>query len=87
MGRVVFELAGFFFLPFLAYALFLVWHYRNPREVKRVFSQKAFVIQSLIGLALMLIALLAVGFLDQPHKGGYSPAVFKDGQLVPGRVQ
>lgn len=87
MARIVFELAGFFLLPFVSYAIFLIWHYRNPREVKRVFSQKAFAVQSLIGLALMLVVMLAIGVLDERHRGGYSPAIFKDGKLVPGSVQ
>ncbi|MCA0406697.1 MAG: DUF6111 family protein [Proteobacteria bacterium] len=87
MPRIIFELSGFFFLPFLAYAVFLMWSEKHPRAAKRVLHAKALQIQALIGLAFVVAALLVAG-LGDPHKtGAYSPAVFKDGKVVPGRVQ
>lgn len=87
MARVIFEIGGFFFLPFLAYAAFVIWEGKHPREAKKIFEKKAFLIQTIIGLALMATVLLVFGFTDAPHKGAYQPAVFKDGQLVPGTIQ
>ncbi len=86
MGRIVFELSGFFLLPFLAYAAFLVWSEKHPRAARRVLHARALQVQALIGLALVVAVLLVSG-LAQPHRtGGYSPAVFRDGKVVPGAV-
>lgn len=87
MARVIFEVGGFFFLPFLAYAIFVVWVGKHPREAKKIFEKKAFLIQTIIGLALMAAVLLFLGFTDTPQKGAYQPAVFKDGKLVPGSIE
>ncbi|MGL5447583.1 MAG: DUF6111 family protein [Rhabdaerophilum sp.] len=87
MARVIFELAGFFFLPFLAYAAFVIWMGKHPREAKKIFEKKAFLIQTIIGLALMAGVLLFLGISDQAQVGAYRPAVFKDGKLVPGSIQ
>jgi heme/copper-type cytochrome/quinol oxidase subunit 1 len=87
MARVIFELAGFFFVPFLAYAAFVIWVGKHPREAKKIFEKKAFLIQTIIGLALMAGVLLFLGFTDAPNRGAYQPAVFKDGKLVPGSIQ
>lgn len=87
MGRIIFELSGFFLLPFLCYAGFLMWVHKHPKAAKQIFKSKALVIQSLIGLALVAVVLLLIGFVEVPHQGGYAPAVFKDGKLIPGRVE
>ena len=87
MGRILFELSGFFALPFLCYAGFLIWQHKHPRAAKAIFKSKALIIQSLIGLVLVASVLLLIGFLEESHKGGYAPAVFRDGKLIPGRVE
>jgi heme A synthase len=87
MARIAFELSGFFLLPFLAYAAFLIWKERHPRAAKAILTKKALQIQALIGVAFVTMALLVAALLEQPHKAGYSPAIFKDGKLVPGRVE
>lgn len=86
MARIIFELAGFFVLPFMAYAAFLVWQHRHPSAARAIFRRKALMVQSLIGLGIVAAFLLAFGFSQEPHRGAYAPAVFKDGTLVPGRV-
>ena len=86
MARIIFELAGFFVIPFIAYAAFLIWQQRHPSAAREIFAKKALLIQSLIGLAIVAAFLFAFGLSQEPHRGGYAPAVFKDGQLVPGRV-
>ena len=86
MARIVFELAGFFFLPFLAYAGFLIYSHKHPRAAKKIFGKRALLIQSLVGLVIVAGVLMFVGLSDPSHVGPYSPAVFKDGKLVPGRV-
>ena len=86
MSRVIFELSGFFFLPFLTYALFLIWREKHPRAAKAILTRKALQIQALLGLALVVSVLLVLGFNDPHRTGGYSPAVFRDGKLVPGQV-
>jgi hypothetical protein len=87
MSRVFIELSGFFFLPFIAYALFLIWREKHPRAAKAILTKKALQIQALLGLALVASVLLALGLSDPHRTGGYAPAVFKDGQLVPGSVK
>lgn len=86
MGRIIFELAGFFFLPFLFYALFLMFEQRNPSAAKRIFERKALLMQAFIGLVIVAAVLLFIGFADSKSTGPYQPAIFKDGQLIPGRV-
>lgn len=87
MARIVIELLGFFILPFLCYAGFLVLQQRNPAAAKRILTRRALQWQSLAGLALIAMVLLAYAITDDKNRGPYSPAVFKDGKLVPGRVE
>ena len=87
MGRIVFELSGFFFLPFLCYAVFLIWEERHPRAAKRILKGKALQVQALIGLIFVAGVLLFAGLTDRKSTGGYVPAVVKDGKLIPGRVE
>ncbi|PPD13766.1 MAG: hypothetical protein CTY25_10910 [Methylobacterium sp.] len=87
MGRILFEIGGFFFVPFVAYAAFLVWQGRHPQAAKQIFERKALLVQTLIGLVLMALVVLFIGLTDEAHRGAYRPAVFKDGQLVPGKVE
>lgn len=87
MARIVFELLGFFVLPFLCYAGFLVLQHRNPRAAKKILTRKALQWQTLVGLGLIAGVLLVYALTDEKHRGPYSPAVFKDGKLVPGRVE
>ncbi len=87
MGRILFEIGGFFFVPFVAYAAFLMWQGRHPQAAKQMFERKALLVQTLIGLILMAAVVLFIGFTDEAHKGAYSPAVFKDGKLVPGSIE
>ncbi|MCZ8261701.1 MAG: DUF6111 family protein [Beijerinckiaceae bacterium] len=87
MTRIVFELTGFFLLPFLCYAGFLILQQRNPRAARKILTRRALQWQTLAGVALMALVLVVYGLTDESHTGAYSPAVFKDGQLVPGRVE
>lgn len=87
MTRIVFELTGFFLLPFLCYAGFLILQQRNPRAARKILTRRALQWQTLAGVALMALVLVVYGLTDESHTGPYSPAVFKDGQLVPGRVE
>lgn len=87
MARVVFELAGFFFLPFLAYAAFLIFAGRHPAAARGIFEKRALLIQSFAGLVIVALVLVVFGLSDEHRTGSYSPAVFRDGKLIPGRVQ
>jgi hypothetical protein len=87
MARIIFELAGFFLLPFLSYAAFLIWQERHPRAARAILKARALQIQSLIGLVLVVLALIAFGLADEHRTGGYAPAVFRDGRLIPGRIE
>jgi hypothetical protein len=87
MGRIVFELSGFFFLPFLCYAAFLVWQERHPRAAMAILTRRALQVQALAGLILVAAMLLIFGLSDQKKTGAYVPAVVRDGQLIPGRVE
>jgi ethanolamine transporter EutH len=87
MGRIIFELSGFFFLPFICYAGFLIWQERHPSAARAILTRKALQIQTLIGLVLVVAFLLVFGLSDEHKTGGYVPAVVKDGKLVPGRIE
>lgn len=87
MSRVIFELSGFFLLPFIAYAAFLIWRDKHPRAAKAILTKKALQVQALIGLALVVSVLLVLGLNDPHRTGPYSPAIFKDGKLIEGKVQ
>jgi hypothetical protein len=87
MARILVELVAVFLIPFLAYAGFLIFRAKNPRAARAIMSSRALVIQSLIGLAFMVLSLLAFGLSDERNTGAYRPAEFRDGQLVPGRVE
>lgn len=87
MGRIIFELSGFFLLPFISYAAFLIWQHRHPRAAKQILKARALQIQTLIGLIFVVFALVVLGLADEHRTGGYSPAIFRDGQLIPGRVE
>ncbi len=41
----------------------------------------------LAGLISAIIGILLLGFFEENKTGAYEPAVFKDGKLVPGRLQ
>jgi hypothetical protein len=87
MARIFLEIGGFFFLPFVTYAAFLIWQGKHPQAAKAIFQKKPLLIQTLIGLALMALVLLVMGLTDERNTGGYQPAIFKDGKLVPGSVK
>lgn len=87
MARILAELVAVFLIPFLAYLAFLVFVIRQPEAAKAMLKKKALLIQSLIGLGLMVLSLLAFGLSDEQHRGSYRPAEFKNGQLVPGKVE
>lgn len=87
MGRIIFELSGFFFLPFLSYAVFLIWQQKHPNAARQILTRRALQIQALIGIVLVVAALLFLGLADEQRIGGYAPAVFKDGKLIPGRIE
>lgn len=87
MARIVLELTGLFLLPFLAYAGFLVLSARDPAAAKRILTKRALQIQALVGLVVVAAFLLVAGLSEERHRGAYSPAIFKDGKLVPGRVE
>jgi len=86
MARIIFELVGVFLLPFIAYAGFLIWQEKHPRAAKAIFRNRALVIQSFIGLMIVATLIITLGLLEERNRGGYQPAIFKDGQLQPGRI-
>lgn len=87
MARIIVELVAVFLIPFLAYAGFLIFQARNPSAARAILQSRALVIQSLIGLIFVVLALLVFGLTDPRNTGAYRPAEFRDGQLVPGRVE
>ncbi len=86
MTRVFLELSTLFLLPFAAYALFSMWHGRHPREARRILEAKALRWQALFGLLLVAATLFYVGLTTPNHQGAYSPATFKDGKFISGKV-
>jgi Family of unknown function (DUF6111) len=87
MARSLLETLGLFAVPFVLYALFLVFRARHPLVVEH-WSRGALSWLALAGLLLAIAGFLAAGFLDGRSRGAYIPArIDENGHLTPGHFQ
>jgi hypothetical protein len=86
MARLVAIEVLLFLAPFAAYALWLLLARRIGRTVAPVAGGRL-VGLALAGLLLMLAAFALLATYDDQKLGTYRPAEFRDGVLVPGRIE
>jgi hypothetical protein len=85
MLRNLIEEILLFFLPFAAFAAWLLLQKRNPFEIAH-WSGYKFTL-AVIGLLLGIAAIIATGLLEGTHLGAYTPARVENGRLIPGEVR
>jgi hypothetical protein len=82
MLRGLIEEILLFFLPFAAFAAWLIFTKRNPLDIDHWGPHRYAL--SVIGVALVIVALLWAGLTQDRFIGVYEPARVEDGRLVPG---
>jgi predicted outer membrane lipoprotein len=83
MLRALVEEILLFFVPFAAFATWLVVNRRNPFDVDNWSGYKF--ILTLVGLLLAAAFLIYTGLIAERHMGAYDPPHMENGRLVPGR--
>ncbi|HEX2553023.1 MAG TPA: DUF6111 family protein [Microvirga sp.] len=85
MTRAIFGEALLFFLPFAAFALYLVLRRRNPLSAAAWSGQVSWLVVA--GLACAILALLYTGLTAERRTGPYVPTHMENGRLVPGQFK
>ncbi len=85
MTRAVFGEALLFFLPFAAFALYLVIRRRNPFAWAAWSGQVSWLV--IAGLACAILALLYTGITADRRQGPYQPTHMENGRVVPGQFK
>ncbi|WP_210485120.1 DUF6111 family protein [Microvirga antarctica] len=85
MTRAIIQELLLFLLPFAAYAIFLVIVRRNPLAWSSWSRHTSWLV--LAGLGLIIVSLLAGGFLADRQTGVYVPSHMENGVLVPGHFK
>jgi hypothetical protein len=86
MGRAVLEPLALFLSPFAVYVLYLTLRARYPLEVEH-WTRRRVSLMTLIGLAAVVLGLVALNALAPRGRGVYIPAHVENGMLVPGRFE
>ena len=87
MARSLLESFGLFAIPFLLYAVFLIFRARHPLLVAS-WSSRALSWLTLAGLLLAIAGFLVAGFVAMRPEGAYIPAhVDEHGRLAPGHFE
>ncbi|HEU4519062.1 MAG TPA: DUF6111 family protein [Microvirga sp.] len=85
MTRAIFGETLLFFLPFIAFALYLLTRKRNPLVWASWSDQTAWLVMA--GLGLVIAALLVTGITAERHEGAFQPTHSENGRVVPGRFR
>jgi hypothetical protein len=85
MTRAIFGEALLFFLPFVAFAAYLVLRRRNPLAWSSWSDQSVRLV--IAGLALAILALLYTGVTADRQTGAFQPTRVENGRVVPGQFQ
>jgi Family of unknown function (DUF6111) len=85
MIRAFFGEALLFFVPFAAFALYLLIRQRNPLKWASWSDETAWLV--IAGLACTILALLFTGLTADRHEGPFEPTHLENGQVVPGRFR
>ncbi|MDX7950340.1 DUF6111 family protein [Lichenihabitans sp. Uapishka_5] len=86
MIRITLEGVLLLLLPFAVYAALLLVGPRLGLERRGVFGAHGIGLMA-AGVALVVLALLALGLFSDRARGPYVPAHIEDGRLVPGRMR
>lgn len=86
MWRVVLRPALLFLLPFLFYATWLLLRRTAPWS-RDNWDRGAVSVLTLLGLAVAIVGMLALGVLADRHLGTYVPAHIENGVVISGRMQ
>lgn len=86
MARDVLESLALFLSPFAVYAVYLVLRARYPLEVEH-WTRERLSAMTLIGLAAVVLGLVAINAFAPRGRGVYVPAHVENGVLVPGRFE
>ena len=85
MIRAIFGEGLLFFVPFAAFALYLLARRRNPFSRVHWSDRTAWLV--IAGLACVIAALIFTGITAERQAGGFEPAHMENGRLVPGRFR
>lgn len=83
--RALFGETLFFFLPFVAFAVYLVARRRNPFLWVAWSDKTAWL--TIVGLACVVMALLFTGLTAQRQTGAFRPTHEENGRIVPGQFK
>ena len=85
MTRAILQELVLFFLPFVAFALYLVIRRRNPLLWSSWSAQSVWLV--IAGLAVVVVSLVATGILADRETRAYVPSHMEGGRLVPGQFR
>jgi Family of unknown function (DUF6111) len=85
MIRAIFEETLLFFLPFAAFALYLIIRRRNPFQWTAWSEQTIWL--AIAGAACIIVALLAAGLTADRQTGPFQPTHVENGRVVPGQFR
>ncbi|WP_230531668.1 DUF6111 family protein [Microvirga roseola] len=83
MTRAVVQQLVLFFLPFAAFAIYLLIQRRNPMAWSQWSAQSGWLV--IAGLAIVVVSLIVGGITAERQTGGFVPTHVEDGRVVPGR--
>lgn len=85
MTRALLGEALLFFLPFVAFALYLIVRRRNPFLWAAWSDKTAWL--TIVGLVCAILALLFTGLTAQRRTGAFQPTHAENGRIVPGQFK
>jgi hypothetical protein len=85
MLRAVFGEVLLFFVPFVAFALYLVWRRRSVVRWASWSDQSLWL--AIVGLVCVIIAFVITGLTAERQQGAFEPTHVEDGRVVPGRFR
>jgi Family of unknown function (DUF6111) len=85
MTRAIFGEALLFFLPFVAFALYLLTRKRSPLAWAHWSDQTAWLVMA--GLGLVIGALVVTGITAERHGGAFEPTRSENGRVIPGQFR
>lgn len=85
MTRAVIQGLVLFLLPFVLFALYLVFRRRNPLIWSHWSDQSLWL--AIAGLSFVIVSLIATGLLAERQTGTYVPTHVENGRVVPGHFE
>ena len=85
MTRAIFGEALLFFVPFVAFAIYLILRRKNPLAWSAWSDQALWLVIS--GLGLAILALIFTGVTAERQTGGYQPTRVENGRVIPGEFR